>query len=435
VQETVILAREDVPGDKRLVAYVAPTADVGELRSYLKDRLPEYMLPSVFVTLEALPLTPNGKLDRRALPAPEQADLGLAERPVAPQDALELRLVRIWENVLGIQPIGVNHNFFDLGGHSLLAVRLLARVHKELGQQLPLVTLFQGATVRQLAGVLRRQQGANEAFSSLVQIQAGNVNKRPLFFVHPIGGGVLCYADLSRHLDLDQPFYGLQALSLDDEQQPHTRVEAMARHYLDLIQTVQAEGPYLLGGWSMGGVVAFEIAQQLRAQGQTVAWLVLIDSHAPTGDRVPELDEITLLASFALDLGLSWQQIPLASDQLEQLEPGERLAFVLEQAKQAGVVPPEIELTQAQRLFHVFKSNFGAMRQYAPCPYPGRVTLLKAQEQLGAGELAPDLGWGALVDGGVAVHEIAGNHYTLLREPNVNALAEQIIDGLRRESL
>jgi amino acid adenylation domain-containing protein len=426
VQETVVLAREDVAGDKRLVAYVVPTADGGELRSYLKDKLPEYMLPAVFVTLEALPLTPNGKVDRRALPAPEGADLGLTERSVAPQDALELRLVRIWESVLGVQPIGVNHNFFDLGGHSLLAVRLLARVYKELGQQLPLVTLFQGATVRQLAEVLRQRQGADEAFSSLVQIQAGDGNKRPLFFVHPVGGSVLCYADLSRHLEPDQPFYGLQALGLAEEQQPHTRVEVMARHYLDLIQTVQVEGPYLLGGWSIGGVIALEMAQQLQAQGQSVALLALLDSHAPQDDRERKPDDVELLASFALDLGLPLHDLKLDHERLKALGADERLAWVLEQVHKARLLPEDIGLAQTRRIFQVFKHNVRAVRQYEPRPYPGAVALFKAREWRYENEVAADLGWSALVDGGVNVHEVPGNHYTLVREPNVASLAEQL---------
>jgi len=435
VQEMVVLAREDDPGGKRLVAYVVPNEEqeptVSELRRFLQEKLPNYMVPSAFVTLEALPLTPNGKVDRRALPAPERAGFDLTGTLVPPRDILELRLLQIWEDVLGVQLIGVTHNFFDLGGHSLLAVHLLARVQQELGQRLPLATLFQDATVGHLATVLRQHQGAVTPSSSLVPIQAGNSNERPLFFVHPVGGNVFCYADLSRHLGPDQPFYGLQAQGLDGEKEPHARVESMASHYVELLQTVQTQGPYLLGGWSLGGVVAFEMAQQLQAQGQEVALLALIDSYALTGDQEPEPDDVTLLGDLALDLGLPLNQIAFERDRFEQLEPDERLAYVLEEAKRAGVVPSDIELIQVRHLFQVFKSNVQAMRRYVPYAYPGPIALFKASEQFDEQVFAEDLGWGVLAAGGVAMYAVPGNHYTVIREPNVEALAGQLEHHLR----
>jgi len=195
----------------------------------------------------------------------------------------------------------------------------------------------------------------------------------------------------------------------------------MASHYIELLQTVQTQGPYLLGGWSLGGVVAFEMAQQLQAQGQEVALLALIDSYALTGDQEPEPDDVTLLGDLALDLGLPLNQIAF-----EQLEPDERLAYVLEEAKRAGVVPPDMELVQVRHLFHVFKSNVQAMRRYVPYAYPGPIALFKASEQFDE-----DLGWGVLAAGGVAMYAVPGNHYTVIREPNVEALAGQLEHHLR----
>jgi len=274
--------------------------------------------------------------------------------------------------------------------------------------------------------VLRQHQEAVTPSSSLVPIQAGNSNKRPLFFVHPVGGNVFCYADLIRHLGPDRPFYGLQAQGLDGEKKPHTRVESMASHYVELLQTVQPEGPYLLGGWSLGGVVAFEMAQQLQAQGQEVALLALIDSYALTGDQEPEPDDVILLGDLALDLGLPLNQIAFERERFEQLEPDERLAYVLEEAKRAGVVPPDMELVQVRHLFHVFKSNVQAMRRYVPHAYSGSIALFKASEQFDE-----DLGWGAMAAGGVAMYAVPGNHYTVIREPNVEALAGQLEHHLR----
>jgi thioesterase domain-containing protein len=247
-----------------------------------------------------------------------------------------------------------------------------------------------------------------------------------MFFVHPAGGNVLCYANLIHHLGTERPFYGLQAQGLDGEQTPHTRLEEMAAHYLELIRTVQPEGPYLLGGWSLGGIVAFEMAQQLRAQGQAAALLALIDSHPPAGDPRPEANDLALLASFALDLGLPIHRASFDLADLGQTSDDERLTLVLQQAKEAGIVPPDVELAQIRRLFDVFKCNVRAMRRYAPRAYAGPIVLFKAQEALGDRPLAEDLGWGALAVGGLTVHESPGNHYTMMRTPNIEILAEQL---------
>jgi len=438
VREAVALVRKYASGDKRLVAYVVPDQEQlptsGDLRGFLEKQLPDYMVPSIFVLLETLPLTPSGKVNRRALPAPEGTDTALTEGAtlVAPRDTLELQLVQVWEEILGVRPIGVTHNFFELGGHSLLAVRLTARIQQAVGQQLPLATLFQNATVEHLAAVLRQHRTAvASTFSSLVPMQKGNSNRQPIFFVHPGGGNVLCYIDLVRHLGANQPFYGLQARGLDGEQAPCTQVEEMASHYLELIRTVQSEGPYLLGGWSMGGLVAFEMAQQLQAQGQTVSLLALIDSHAPSGDQAPGVDDLALLASFALDLGLPLQQITFDVGNLRQLSPDERLACIVKQAKQTGVIPPDIELAQVRCLFHVFKCNFQAMNRYMPRAYSGPITLFTATERLDEKPSDEDLDWGALTAGNLTVHEVPGNHYTMVRAPNVGTLAEKLKKHLR----
>jgi amino acid adenylation domain-containing protein len=430
VQESVTLVREDQPGGKRLVAYVVgiePTPTATELRHFLHKRLPEYMIPSAFVTLGALPLTSNGKVDRRALPAPEGAGLDLDQTPVAPRDALELRLVRIWEQVLGVRPVGVTHSFFDLGGHSLLAVRLLARIRQGLGQELPLAVLFSSPSVERLAALLRQHGASRLLFAALVPLQAGQPDRRPLFLVHPGGGNVFCYADLVRHLGVEQPCYGLQARGLDEEQVPHTGVETMASYYLEWVRAVQAEGPYQLGGWSAGGVIAFEMAQQLQAQGQEVALLALIDSHAPAGAE-PEPDDLKLLGGFALDLGLPLQRLRLDSDHLATLGADERLTWILQEAQRVQVIPGDVELPQVRRLFHVFKYNVQAVRQYVPRAYAGPVVLFKAQEQ--RGDFEPDLGWRAVTAGELAVQTVPGDHYTLVREPHVAALAEQLAHRL-----
>jgi amino acid adenylation domain-containing protein len=443
--------------NKQLVAYVvaregqAPTA--AELRRFLQEKLADYMLPSAFVTLPALPLTPNGKVDRRALPAPGKADLASAGQVIAPRDTLEFRLTRIWENVLGFQPIGVTQNFFELGGHSLLAVRLMAHIQHEFGQPLPLATLFQAATVERLATTLRQQGTVSSGTSALVLMQAGNSRRRPLFLVHPVGGNVLCYADLVRHLGPRWPVYGLQAPGLYGEEEPHTQMETMAGHYVELLRAVQPEGPYLLGGWSLGGVIAFEMALQLQAWGETVALLALMDAHVLPPKQEPNLDEATLLKDLVAPGG-PLDRLPLESGpnqrnpdalsknfqaelallapalsglgHFEQLGPDEQLKAAFEQARQAQVLPFDAKPDQVRRFVQVVKGNMLAARGYVPHAFPGRVTLFRASEQLDKERSAEDLGWGALAMGGVTVHQVPGDHATLIREPNVRVLAEKL---------
>jgi amino acid adenylation domain-containing protein len=283
INDAVVVAREDSPGEKRVVAYCVATPGVAlataQLRSFMKEKLPDYMLPSVFVTLKSMPLTPNGKVDRRALPAPDQAELASKGVFSAPKDAVESRLVQIWESVLGIRPIGITDNYFELGGHSLVAVRLMKRIEEAFGKTLPIATLLQAPTIEQLAALLR-QKGGVPAWSCLVPIQTAG-SKPPFFCIHGANGAVVRFHSLSKYLGADQPFYGLQASGLEAGQPCHTRAEDMASGYLQQIRKVQPEGPYLLGGYSFGGAIAYEMARQLAVQGQEHTTVVLFDTNFP----------------------------------------------------------------------------------------------------------------------------------------------------------
>jgi thioesterase domain-containing protein/acyl carrier protein len=430
VREAVVLAPEDAPGERRLAAYVVaerePLPITTDLRSFLKEKLPEYMVPASFVLLDALPLMPSGKVDRRALPAPDRAGPESEKAFVAPRDDLELQLTRIWEEVLGVRPIGVRDNFFELGGHSLLAARLFASIENRLGKKLPLATVFQGATVEHLAGILR-QDFKPAPQSSLVPLQPGG-SKRPLFLVHPAGGHVFPYVHLARYLGPDQPCYGLQARGLEEGEEPHTRIEDMAADYIKALRTVQPKGPYHLGGWSMGGVVAFEMAQQLHAQGEGVDLLALLDARiTPPDEKIPDADfEAMLLADFVRYFGLS---LDLANS-LSQLPRDEVLNHVLELAQRAGLVPPDVEISQAHRFVELLKSDFQATRNYELQLYPGRVTLFKASEELAGTSPDPTLGWREWALAGVDVHVVPGNHANMVYEPHVEVLAEKLRDCL-----
>lgn len=426
VRETVVLAQETAPGEKQLVAYVVARQGLppaaGELRGFLKEKLPDYMVPAVFVPLDALPLMPSGKVDRGALPKPERIRSEPGRAFVAPRNSLELQLTNLWEEVLGIRPIGVTDNFFELGGHSLAAVRLFALIEKRLGKKVPLATVFQGGTVEHLANILHQHAKAAQR-SSLVAIQPGG-KRRPLFLVHPAGGHVFPYVHIARHLGSDQPCYGLQARGLEEGQQPHSCIEDMAAYYIEALRTVQPEGPYLLGGWSMGGVVAFEMAQQFHAQGQRVALLALLDARIPTADEdlADEDFEARMLVDFVRYFGLSLDP----RDALARLPKHELLERVLEHAKRAGLMPSDIEVSHAQPFIELCKADFRATRNYVLHHYPGRLTLFKAGQELAGTSSDPTLGWSEWAAGGVDVHVVPGNHATMVYKPHVEVLAEKL---------
>jgi amino acid adenylation domain-containing protein len=445
LRAVAVVARDAAPGDTRLVAYVVlgederrtangeeadssivlhPSSVGQEVRAFLAERLPEHLLPAAVVVLDALPLTPSGKVDHAALLSPDWSQCMLAESYAAPRTPTEATVAGVAAQVLGVARVGIHDNFFTLGGHSLLIVRLLARIEQQFGQRIPLATLFQNPTVAHLAHSLRQQTGAL-AHSPLVGLQPAGA-QRPFFCVHPGAGNVLCYLELAHSLGHTQPFYGLQAAGLAGEP-PRRTIADMAAAYLAALRAVQPQGPYVLGGWSFGGLVAFEMAQQLHVQGQTVALLALIDSVPPAPDAAPPSDDLALLAGFADDLGrLFGKTTQLTIADLRGIAPEQRLGYVLAQARAAQALPPDIDETQVRRALAVFAANTEAMQRYQPQPYSGRATLFRASAQALAGDADPTLGWGALTTDGVAVHVMPGDHYSMIRPPHVQVLAERL---------
>ncbi|MBW4476879.1 MAG: AMP-binding protein [Tolypothrix brevis GSE-NOS-MK-07-07A] len=452
IKEAVVIAREDIPGDKRLVAYVVvPKASLApsnsELRRYLQDKVPDYMLPSAFVFLDALPLTPNGKLNRLALPAPHTSQQDMKATFVAPRDNFEQKLSHIWSEVLGIQPIGVKDNFFDLGGNSLLAVSLFAQIENKFGKKLPLATLFQSGTVEALAKTIREQQVAlgNEnwksdlalandlsavirqkksahLWSSLVKIKP-NGSQPPLFFVHPLGGEILCYRDLANHLGSEQPVYGLQPQGLDGEQAPLTSIEDMAAHYIQEIKSIQGNGPYFLGGYSFGGIVAFEMAQQLCKQGEKVGLLVMFDTSRPGTER-----RSPFLKRFLEHINNFVQQGPIY---LQQKLVGWREWGTYQiREKYKRFLEKSNRLPEDDKHLAIIDANVLAQSQYMFQVYPGQMTLLRTDDKNRDDAVGmhydPQFGWGELVTGGIDIHYISGSHLSLLEEPNVQLLAEKL---------
>ncbi|KAB8334016.1 amino acid adenylation domain-containing protein [Scytonema tolypothrichoides VB-61278] len=446
IQYAAVIVRQDTNDDKRLVAYVVPNRNqattVSDLRHFLKQKLPNYMIPAAFVMLEALPLTPNGKVDRQALPAPEEVRRELEATFVAPRNELERQLTEIWEDILTVKPISVTDNFFDLGGHSLLAVRLFAQIKQKLGQKLPLATLFTSGTVEALAQMLSMQEKIThkqilaasdhekqDTCLCLVPIQPLG-SKPPFFCIHPANGDVLCYRPLVLHLGTDQPFYGLKSQGLDETQPALTRIEDMAALYIKEIQTIQPNGPYFLGGFSIGGIIAYEMAQQLRKQGQEVGLIAMLDSSVPGfTKRSPFRKRIFIHIKNIFQFGPDYL--------IKKLVRWSKWSKSYITEKYTTFLGRTQPLTETDN--YMFIVHKQAWETYSFQPYPGRITLLRTddnsrdtQEGVVGFQTDPLLGWGNLITGGIDLHNIPGAHSTMLGEPHVRVVAEKLKDCLEK---
>jgi len=421
IAQAVVTARESAAGDRRLAAYLvarAPGERLEEpLRDWIRERLPDHMVPASFVFLDELPRTPGGKLDHRALPEPGPP----AEGNAAPSNPTERILAEVWARVLGLDPpISVDANFFELGGHSLLATRVALAAEQALGVELPVSALFAGPTVRRLAAILHRQRTAG---SPLVTIRAEG-RRPPLFCVHPSGGNVLCFAPLAQALGEDQPLYGLEARGLRAGEKPRRRIGEMATAYLEAIRSFRSRGPYLLLGYSLGGLVAYEMAQQLLADAQEVPLVAIVDVPAR---RLADSGAFRISTAQIL-LELLDHELALSRRELESLDPEQQLTAVLEAARAAGALSPELGRRHAQRYLDLLDAGSAAVRRYSPQPYPGRVVLFTAA---GEARRSADetLGWGELVPA-LKLCRTPGRHLTMLRSPHVELLAARLRDLL-----
>ena len=450
VKECAVMLSGAVDGQQRLVCYVVEETGAesalsfDELRRHLERRLPQYMIPAAMVKVGRMPLTPSDKVDRRALLGLEVAPHSSARSYLAPRDLNEALLVGIWANVLGLERVGVNDNFFELGGHSLLSPGIISQVKEIFHVEMPLRILFESPTVAELARRIEKQtriESTAESWSPLVAIQRDGP-KPPFFGVHPGGGGVSCYRDLARHLGAEQPFYGLQAPEVTNDaagDDPYRSLEEVAADYVRAVRAAQPSGPYLLGGWSAGGVIAFEMAQQLRRAGQEVALLALLDCMPRSVGKV-KVDDGALAFLFAREVAInSKKSLPVSFDALRSLSHDEQLAYLLKQLKLANVLPREMELSWFRQILRGVWARNEQLRQYEPQVYPGRITLfrgsevdpefIKAQNALDWREIDardPTNGWSRFSAEPVEVHEVPGHHYTIVWEPHVRVLAERL---------
>jgi thioesterase domain-containing protein len=316
----------------------------------------------------------------------------------------------------------------------------MARIEKRLGKTLPLAALFSAPTLEALAALAETSGGhpaGRKGRGSLVAIKPAtnrDTDQAPFFCVHPIGGNVLCYLDLARHLAPDQPFYALQT---PDDRPPAKSIEEMAARYLAEVRRVQPQGPYRLGGWSMGGLVAFAMARQLAAEGQAPELLALIDTLPPktaTAPATPATEE-ELVASFAQDMArLLGSNVGISPEELRSLPEQEKLAHVVRLGHTAGLLPADFGLAQIEPLFAAFAANLQASRAYAPDPYTGRLTLWVSEATAASYAAALDA-WSRLVPAGLDRTILPGDHYSLLRRPEVERLARELTAQLVRNKV
>jgi amino acid adenylation domain-containing protein len=414
-----------------------------ELRAYLRRNLPDYMVPAAFVTLPELPLTPNGKVDRHALPAPKAAHSALAPEFIAPRNATEEILAAIWLKVLGLPQIGIHDNFFDLGGHSLLAVRIFTEIEQQLGKSFPLAILLQQQTIAELAQTIdlaATERAAttdrSQEWESLVTIEYGDSTQPPLFFIHEMSGNVLFYQQLVNYLGSDRHIYGLQPPGLDGIQVPISDVSEMAANYIRDIRKVQPVGPYHLGGYSFGGTVAFEIAQQLHAQGQEIGLLAILDTDAP---KVAGWESDPVASSAPPELDLNFSHLT----KFLQLNRHERMEYIrngLGVHRAAGRlrIPYRLYLRYIKRsmlevggLDVAWAIHQAYINYVSRSTYPGKVTLFCSSEMLA--ELPAS--WNRIVTGGVEVYAIPGTtHITMMKEPHLRLLAERLTFALAKSA-
>jgi len=431
VQESIVIASDDSQDNQSLIAYIVTDKQdiTTQLLSYLQKKLPNYMLPSAFVVIDALPLTPNGKVDKRALPNSEIIQPNTNKSFVAPRNFTELALAKAWENLLNTNPIGITDNFFDLGGHSFLAVRLMAQIYDKFGHNLPLSTLFENPTIEKLAAIV--SQPSRKSFNSRLVTINSSGNKTPFFCIHGAGGNISPYFNISRRLGEDYPFYALED-SLEQDRPEIISIEETATLYLQEIRKVQPNGPYLLGGHCYGGVLAFEMAQQLQKQGQTVGLLVVIDAILPETIIEPTDDDdakflLRIAESIKTDNNIDFS-VPF--EELRDLPLTEQLNLI---NQKANFIFSDAELQDFLSYYKLFKLHVQAMRNYVPQVYPQTITIFRASEEIihdfDNPEWSSDdllLGWGKCSSQPIQTVDIPGDHFSILVEPHIQDLTKQL---------
>lgn len=421
IHTAVTIVREDKPGDKRLVAYVVPIAGrkvgTSEIKEYMRQNVPDYMVPSIIIFLNELPLSANDKIDRNSLPRPETIKNSEGEYTPASTD-LELKLVNVWEKLLNISPIGTNDNFFELGGHSLLAITMIDKVKEEIFQNVNISVFLRAPTIRNLAKKITEKENSDRC---LVQLKKGEGNEPPIFMIHPLGGGGLCYLPLIEELHYQGDIYALQAIGYDSNQKPLETIEEMSNYYLRKIREVQPQGPYNIIAWSFGGYIALQIIKVLESNGEKIKFFGLIDVMAkdclsPLDKKDFNLKSLNHYVKSILDIGdLSLEE--------------EDVNFLLNRAKSLGRITKELTADIVIRQAKLMFTNAKAIRNYQ---FSGKIRAdisLFAATQESVYPYHPIIApkeWEEITYGRVYTTHIDANHHNIVNEPHVKEIATNI---------
>jgi amino acid adenylation domain-containing protein len=425
VRDALVLAREDRPGDIRLVGYLIGDAglDRAAVRALAAARLPAFARPSDLVVLDAWPRSPAGKIDRGALPVPVRVGSAGSAR-----SEIEYRLTEIWQEVLGVSRVGPNDDFFELGGHSLLAIRMLSRLRGELEVDLPLSLVAERRTVAALAEAIA-SLGQHRPLCSPVELRAGGA-AQPLFLVPPVSGSALSYLPLVRRMAADRPVHAFHAPGLDGGSATPERFEDLAAHFIRELVAARPVGPYLMSGWSIGGALAFEMALQLTDLGHEVPTVILLDTNSPTPylaegikEKFGELTPATLAFMYVNNFGRCFGvDLGLDKSRFVGMSPGELADAALRDLRRVPAFPPDMDLQQLNAHLAVFAATGRGFVRWRPARrYRGRVVLFIATD--GHPEFGRDrYDWSEFVERPVETIEVPGNHFSLVNEPHVATL-------------
>ncbi len=419
VKDCAVVVQEQNANEKKLVAFVVSDEDDIErkVRKQLKRNLPDYMIPNLIIKLDELPLTPNAKVDRKYLEKFAVKNIASKAEYVEPKDELEKRLVKVWEEILNLKKIGVEDDFFEIGGHSILAINLLEKISKEFDVEIPMVKFFMNPTIRNIANQIRIVRSGKTIDPNVLVRFHDDKHRKPLYFIHPSGGSVHWYTMLANELKDSIPFYGIQAKGVDGKEEPHTTIEEMAAYYITAIKENQPEGPYVIGSWSMGVVIAYEVARQLTERGEEVERLIILD-QGPYLPLAKAEDDAEFLA------GMFMGRIKFSIDKLRKMSYDDQLKYVLKKAKKERQFPKHIRFKQFKNYVKILKIQQDAWRNYEPLPSDLKITLIKSTERDDRKNESPDLGWGELARNGVEIYQTPGNHNTILHQPKVQKLAK-----------
>lgn len=415
---------DDAAGQLSAFVRLHPGAEAtpAGIKRFVEQRLPPQMVPAAIVVLEQIPLTANGKIDHARLKAPAPSPRAATARP--PRDDFESALLRIWRELIGIDGIGVHDNFFDVGGHSLLAVQLMARVYDTWGVRLPLASLFAYGSVEQMAALVRAR-GAPDAQAPLVTIQPHGT-RTPLCFCHPAGGDVLCYMPLSRALGPDFPLVAAQASATAGQ----SSIAGLARRYADAAFAQFGANPPLLGGWSMGALVAFEMGQLYRRGRGLAPTVVILDQPAPGQDADQPMDDIQRLLLFAQKAAMfAGRDFELTEAALRGADEHERTALFFALFKANQLIPAGTDVRQFRGYLDTMLLHNRIALDYRPQVYAGKLLLLRADDAMPIGARkvrAPDLGWQRYTEQPLEVVAVPGDHVSMMRAPHADVLAARL---------